>query len=659
MTQFSFAPLNSKPSFPKTLLSASKANTNPKERADIIYENPNNFPKLSAGKNTPYQESVDHLKSKSIDEFLKNSAKKSVPLADLPLADLPYYNRRASHDSASDDLEGFSSSSEARTTPNKKGKHSPARVYISKSATKNQSRYQQDLGSTAYKTPVSKDWFQETKEHAVLSAPSKQVVAKPRKMSEQRKLDLDDHEDEINQEFEEETQAEENVDQNNESRNMRIGLASTKKDTVKRYNVFEDWRIMESVDFYIQKNGTKGILSKSVWEKLVDPETGGKVLSESRTPESMRERYKRWLRRMTPEDRKEITNFVRNHPEEYIKHYNCMFDLAQGLGNSEKKSAAKTEMAAVNSDLSYEEPRSDNLFSSPPAKQDSRKNKDSAMKTPKFDNNLLNSAGSFEKSKSLYRRFEEHDGQTNHYSDDIQNFEDLAPVERHNNEALHKSRKPESIVKKNFSSKETNLQVQDVSGKKRLLNVNLYEETFNNEETNDVHHTKKIKADSVNKSTQQVVRTIHKATPTNKPMEEEEVQQVSQELGSELEEIIKSRIPKKLEDMNLNITIHVDDVSGERIFIENPREIKSQPKLVQLAKAHNMELNNLLQIFYSLSNDYKDLENLLEHGDDSYVWTPIDDKGLLENDPTVMHYLKRIKGDERIQKRKMFLLREI
>jgi len=329
-----------------------------------------------------------------------------------------------------------------------------------------------------------------------------------------------------------------------------------------------------------------------------------------------------------------------------------MFDLAQLASAEKKPSPAKADIAAVNSDLSYEEPpRSDSFFNSPPAKQDSsRKNKDSAMKTPKFDNNLLNSAGSFDKSKDIYRRFEEHQDEP------TQNFEDLIPVEKQHNEAVQKfSKKLESMV-----VKKSNPQVvQDVSGKKRLLNVNLYEEKFNQEET-----TKKIKADSVNKSTPQAVKNILQATPTTKPMEVEEVvvPEVSQEKsneGSEFDEVMKTRNLRKLEDMDLTIMISVDDTKGERYFVQNPREIKTQPKLVQLAKAHNMELKNLLEMFYSLSNDYQDLENLLEHGDDSYVWTPIDDKGLLEDDATAMHYLKRIKGEDRIQKRKMFLLREI
>jgi len=348
----------------------------------------------------------------------------------------------------------------------------------------------------------------------------------------------------------------------------------------------------------------------------------------------MRERYKRWLRRMTLEDREELFNFVRKHHKQQLENYNCMFDIGQPAG-SEKK-MIRTEMEVI-SGASPDE----NFLNSPPARvikthqaQHSERTKSSGLKTPRFD--LL--------------------------EDDIQNFEDLMPSQRYEDISLQNSKtkvtkKPESIVKKNFTSKATNFQVEDVSGKKRLLNVNLYEERFNDEETNDLHHTKKIKTDGLGKTTHHIVKTIQKATPKQVTIMEEEKPQekpADQELGSELQEMIQNRLPKKKEDMDLNIMIFVDDEKGERTFMQNP----SIPRLVKIAKEHKMELKNLLEIFYSLSNDYDDLENLLKHGDDSYVWTSVDDRGLLENDPTTMHYLKLIKGEERINKRKMFLLRE-
>jgi len=645
MTQISssLGGLNTKSSYLNTPKSALK---NAKARADLIYENPNNFPKSSAGKSLSFQDnSPSFFKGKSIDDFLRTSAKKSKPLADLPYFS---HHRRASEDDClSENLDGLShsdhNSSEMgrfqKATPEAKGKFTPGTFSVVKNTLEAKTtRYQQqqDLGSTAFKTPISKDYFQDSKQ-ATARKLFAQASAKETISKSARKFSTEEIDDEINHRIEEETQDEEEFEQS-ESRNMRIALASSKKESVKRYNVFEDWRILDSVDHHIKENGTRGILSKQVWEKLIDPRTGTKVLSGTRSSESMRERYKRWLRRMTPEDREELFNFVKTHPKQSLENYNCMFDIAQNAG-SEKK-MTRPEMEVI-SGASPDE----NFLNSPPARipkthqaQHSERTKSSEVKTPRFD-------------------LEE---------DDIQNFEDLMPSQRYEDVSLQNSKtkvtkKPESIVKKNFTSKVTNFQVEDVSGKKRLLNVNLYEERFNDEETNDLHHTKKIKTDGLGKTTHHIVKTIQKATPKQVTIMEEEHPQkpqekplVDQELGSELQEMIQTRLPKKKEDMDLNIMIFVDDEKGERTFMQNP----SRPRLVKIAKEYKMELKNLLEIFYSLSNDYDDLESLLKHGDDSYVWTPVDDKGLLENDPTAMHYLKLIKGEERINKRKMFLLRE-
>jgi len=115
----------------------------------------------------------------------------------------------------------------------------------------------------------------------------------------------------------------------------------------KEYTVYEDWRILEATDDYIEKNGPKGLQSIVRWKKLRDPMTGEKVLFETRSFESMRDRYKRYIMVFNKEDKTTIRKFCQEHPKEELFNYHCLF----------KKIDKSRRFIGISTELNYDPKR--------------------------------------------------------------------------------------------------------------------------------------------------------------------------------------------------------------------------------------------------------------------------------------------------------------
>ena len=91
-----------------------------------------------------------------------------------------------------------------------------------------------------------------------------------------------------------------------------------------RYSIYEDWRLLESLDEYMGINGTKGSKSVNLWEVMTDPLTGKRVLGGMRSAESMKNRVLKTLNWLTRQEREKVNKFMGSHDakqgrEHYLK----------------------------------------------------------------------------------------------------------------------------------------------------------------------------------------------------------------------------------------------------------------------------------------------------------------------------------------------------
>jgi len=101
----------------------------------------------------------------------------------------------------------------------------------------------------------------------------------------------------------------------------------------KEYTLFEDWKILEITEAHIMKNGPTNLMSRYFWEGAKDPKTKKKLFDGTRSAESLRERYKRFISNLTSEDMKQIRKFVADHneDEEELRKYHTVWKTKDGI----------------------------------------------------------------------------------------------------------------------------------------------------------------------------------------------------------------------------------------------------------------------------------------------------------------------------------------
>ena len=120
-------------------------------------------------------------------------------------------------------------------------------------------------------------------------------------------------------------------------------------------------------------------------------------------------------------------------------------------------------------------------------------------------------------------------------------------------------------------------------------------------------------------------------------------------------------------DINFNICICVDYDQESRKFVReeiqsafpNSEDQLEQPKLSNIANKYEISMNEALRFFNATSSSYDDLEEYLQTKNTDILWDIEDDYQIIQNNPTVLRYLKKIKGEDRVEKRKKYLLQEL
>ena len=119
------------------------------------------------------------------------------------------------------------------------------------------------------------------------------------------------------------------------------------------------------------------------------------------------------------------------------------------------------------------------------------------------------------------------------------------------------------------------------------------------------------------------------------------------------------------EDVDFSIWIHVDYDQEQRQFVKEKEQLVwsdsenrlKRLKLKKIAKKYQIGLNDALRLFHATSGDYEDLEEYLITKNKDILWNEKDDHEVINNNLVALKYMKRIKGEDRVQKRRAYLLR--
>ena len=98
---------------------------------------------------------------------------------------------------------------------------------------------------------------------------------------------------------------------------------------------------------------------------------------------------------------------------------------------------------------------------------------------------------------------------------------------------------------------------------------------------------------------------------------------------------------------------HLADKSSTQELSKNAMEI--QAKLQTLALRYSREYNEVKDIFYKVSCIFDTLKEVLKMGDEKLMWTDEQDEELRENNPKIMKYLIKEKGQESVKNRRKYL----
>ncbi len=93
----------------------------------------------------------------------------------------------------------------------------------------------------------------------------------------------------------------------------------------KRYRLYQDWKILKAVDFYVAKHGDLILKNEDFWENLKDPMTGSQLLRNSRYSKSIFERYTRRLRYISEDAKERIYKLVEGLTKQEMLDCYCKF----------------------------------------------------------------------------------------------------------------------------------------------------------------------------------------------------------------------------------------------------------------------------------------------------------------------------------------------
>lgn len=409
-----------------------------------------------------------------------------------------------------------------------------------------------------------------------------------------------------------------------------------KKVERKGYSVYEDWRIMEAMDYQLENEGITALSSRALWNEIVDPVTGERLLENERSSESMRDRYKRYISKLDDVAKKEIREFAETHsPEDMKKHY-CIFQTPSEGGPK--------RFMGISAEVNYntERLKRKTPYGSKPKKKNQSGKKDSEKSKRRQEKSIEEEETDLQQNMTI----EEILDQENIFDEDIYEIlhegQDIQPKPTKLN-AVNKSLMSVSAMRKEVPEGTTSRTYYKRQGPEEAY-ISIKE----------TRNTKKRRAAEYEGI----------FNPDEKELKKVKLNDDYDEDSLQPSDIFRGRKPfNKRKSVPEDFMIYVDIKKGFRQFvqqeIEEEEEEEKNPDVTRLAKLsdkYDISINEIALLFKKVSKDFGDLEEYLRRRDPHLLWEPDQDRDLLENDQKAIKYLKALKGDERVHKRREYLL---
>ena len=455
----------------------------------------------------------------------------------------------------------------------------------------------------------------------------------------------------------------EDADEDTSSGVDEYQMKTAKRIEKKGYSLYEDWRILESVDFFTYLNGRGSFkISKSQFKDLIDPRTGEKVLSEERGDESMKERYKRKLKYLTEKDRKEIRKFAADHKEAEMRRHYCLF----------KRSNDGMTFVKISNKPVLEETQGKRRTLDPVPYKHEPKDEEGGGKVDQLWDYVVRE----EKKQERGRSYEPGRAKRTQYvisdeSDQEDGEDDVKYVEVNEQprrvEPRVRDRKKQSPRLKYMNEEPILLNNSYRQGTRRRYEQESIEELAEEEQVLRARTFNRERYLPVLPKTIKQAKASSMLAPRVGNARNQSLSQNFKVNAQQNSEAMyhKGRKTQREQDVDFSIWIYVDCDQGERKFMKEEEQLvwsdsENQLKRLRLrkiAKKYQIELNDALRLFHATSGDYDDLEEYLITQNGDFLWNEKDDHEVINNNLVALKYMKRIKGEERVQKRRAYLLK--
>ena len=477
---------------------------------------------------------------------------------------------------------------------------------------------------------------------------------------------------------------------------------------IEGYNLYEDYRILEAAEaFQIVHGKPRGLLGTNVWASITDPTTGEKLSDEEKNPRSLCNRYSKYMIYLSDVEKRAILELGRNKPEYELKKLKCLFQRAVGMKyltgiykqRLHKHGPYGKHFVLVISpqDLVKDVKERMIIEEEEKKKEELEREREREKEEEEFE----------EKEEEEEEEEEEDDFSVSQLSQNklaLQNIvgkqkliaEELMEEEEKEEEDLilqqaakvkpEKQKTAKSNLKRPFIEK-NGLDGEDISlGIKKKYRTNLDQERKIPQKSRQPIFPveKQAKPNVINRIVNEKQIGKRSAEKKREIAKEVQIQRKIQQLKAQ-EELKKLKEIWQYDATSLlatetfslrnytggfeydpNLCLYVDMNSRFRQFVHEkiPTEKKAGGsgkkymkfgRLSYYSEKYGISLGELIPLFNSVSCDLVDLEKYLNKPDKNILWTAQEDKDLLENNVTALRYITRIKGPERMKKRRDFL----
>ena len=485
-----------------------------------------------------------------------------------------------------------------------------------------------------------------------------------RRRNQQKKQESDDGdaEEEEEEKNEEKEEIYEPAEEAKSTTKEKTGSSNVRRE----YAVYEDWRILESLAAFERQNGSVGLKSINTWVALRDPLTKKKLTEIGRTAESLKTRMYKTLALLTEEDKEQIAEYIQNHSKEEAMSAYCRFEV--------DKNTKKKKFQGIFKEPSYipSNFQRKTAYNQKPAEAETEVKHKEKARLP----------GLVEKA------FEER-------SDDIEDVMDFLEEPRENifnpdlpiiSEVLDFSvekatpTKPAekpiifAPVQTNSRSNSNRNAIRSLKSIERAEAVAPIREEPNSR-ASVISSTRPDKQKS-NKKRKDYRMVSYPAAARQTEMMEEigySLKRVKTDRYFEQKSLLISdefRIKISTEKFNppqtdINVFVDPDNNFRQFVIVEDSQNVEDHfnqnliiERLSQIASKYRIRQEDVHNIFHAVSNDFDDLQLYLKAKNPFILWEPSEDQDLLGGDQTAIRYLLQLKGEERIARRRQYLMGE-